>query len=145
MAQGVAVPGTHEDHPSPKAKNYINAEAGVWSWLTTVDHKRIGLMYLVSTLIAFALGGFFAILVRLELLTPKKTFMSGHMYNQAFTLHGAIMVFLFIIPSVPAAFGNFFLPIMLGTKDGTFPKLKLASFNIYLLVSCVALCARLLF
>ncbi|MBK7396965.1 MAG: cytochrome c oxidase subunit I [Myxococcales bacterium] len=131
MAQGVAVPGTHEDHPSPKAKNYINAEAGVWSWLTTVDHKRIGLMYLVSTLIAFALGGFFAILVRLELLTPKKTFMSGHMYNQAFTLHGAIMVFLFIIPSVPGALGNFLLPIMVGAKDVAFPKLNLMSLYLY--------------
>lgn len=130
MAQGVAVPGQHEA-PAPSGKNYINAEAGVWSWLTTVDHKRIGLMYLVSTMIAFGLGGFFALLVRLELLTPKKTFMSGHMYNQAFTLHGAIMVFLFIIPSVPGALGNFLLPIMVGAKDVAFPKLNLLSLYLY--------------
>jgi cytochrome c oxidase subunit I len=132
----VAVPGAgtekHEHgHGSPPGSNYWNAEKGLWSWLTTVDHKRIGIMYLMSTMIAFAMGGFFALLLRLELLTPRKTIMSPHMYNQAFTLHGAIMVFLFIIPSVPAALGNFFLPIMIGAKDVAFPKLNLLSLYLY--------------
>ncbi len=134
MAQGVAVPGAgtgHDEHGSPPGTNYINAKPGVWSWLTTVDHKRIGLMYLASTIVAFAMGGFFALLVRLELLTPRKTLMSPSMYNQAFTLHGAIMVFLFIIPSIPGALGNFFLPIMVGAKDVAFPKLNLLSLYLY--------------
>jgi cytochrome c oxidase subunit 1 len=137
MAQGVAVPGAgtekheHHGHGSPPGKNYWNTGEGIWSWLTTVDHKRIGIMYLVSTIIAFALGGTFALLLRLELLTPRKTFMSPHMYNQAFTLHGAIMVFLFIIPSIPGALGNFFVPIMIGAKDVAFPKLNLLSLYLY--------------
>ncbi|UQA57806.1 cytochrome c oxidase subunit I [Polyangium aurulentum] len=112
-------------------KNYLNQEAGVWSWLTTVDHKRIGIMYLVSVLVGFTFGGLFALLLRLELLTPKKTIMDASMYNQAFTLHGAAMVFLFIIPSVPAALGNFFLPIMIGAKDVAFPKLNLMSLYLF--------------
>jgi cytochrome c oxidase subunit 1 len=133
MAQGVAVPGagTEKHEHSAPGKNYLNAESGIWSWLTTVDHKRIGIMYLVSVLIAFSLGGFFALLVRLELLTSRKTIMSPHMYNQAFTLHGAIMVFLFIIPAIPGSLGNFFLPIMVGAKDVAFPKLNLLSLYLY--------------
>ncbi len=127
MAQAVA------DHPvtEQSGTNYINAQRGILSWLLTVDHKRIGLMYLVSTTIAFALGGFFALMLRLELLTPRKTFMDAATYNQAFTLHGAIMVFLFIIPAIPGALGNFVLPIMLGAKDVAFPKLNLLSLYLY--------------
>ncbi len=123
-AEGVA----QEEPDSPV--NYLNAQRGVWSWLTTVDHKRIGVMYLCSTVAAFFLGGVFALLVRLELLTPGRTIMNAETYNQAFTLHGAIMVFLFIIPSIPAALGNFLLPIMIGAKDVAFPKLNL--FSLYL-------------
>src|SRR5687768_15127298 len=115
------------DAGAPGEKNYLNAEKGIVSWLTTVDHKRIGIMYLVSTLTAFALGGFFALLLRLELINPGKDVMGADMYNQAFTLHGAIMVFLFIIPSVPGALGNFVLPIMIGAKDVAFPRLNLMS------------------
>jgi cytochrome c oxidase subunit I len=112
-------------------KNYFNAEKGIWSWLTTVDHKRIGLMYLVSTMTAFAIAGFFALLLRTELLHPGKDFMGKEQYNQAFTLHGSIMVFLFIIPAVPGAIGNFVLPMMIGAKDVAFPKLNLLSLYIY--------------
>ncbi|MBI2392319.1 MAG: cytochrome c oxidase subunit I [Deltaproteobacteria bacterium] len=143
----VAVPGAgteKHEHGSPPGSNYLNAQSGVWSWLTTVDHKRIGIMYLVSTLIAFALGGFFAILVRLELFTPRKTIMSPHMYNQAFTLHGAIMVFLFIIPSIPGSLGNFFLPIMIGAKDVAFPKLNLLSLYLYWIGALFALSSLVL-
>ena len=122
--------GAHGE-AAPEGTNYWNAKSGIWSWLTTVDHKRIGVMYLISTLTAFFLGGVFALLVRLELLTSKQTIMSADGYNKAFTLHGAIMIFLFIIPAVPGALGNFVLPIMLGAKDVAFPKLNLASLYIY--------------
>jgi|SoiMetStandDraft_5_1073268.scaffolds.fasta_scaffold09338_2 cytochrome c oxidase subunit 1 len=122
----------------PAELNYLNVTHGIRSWLLTLDHKRIGVMYLVSTLSAFLLGGIFALLVRTEHLTAGKTIMGADFYNQSFTLHGAIMVFLFIIPSIPAAFGNFVLPIMLGAKDVAFPRLNLMSY--YLWVTG-ALCA----
>ncbi|MDP3276689.1 MAG: cbb3-type cytochrome c oxidase subunit I [Deltaproteobacteria bacterium] len=112
---------------------YLTAGKGIKSWLLTVDHKRIGVMYLISVILAFFMGGMFALLVRLELFAPGRTIMSAEYYNRAFTLHGAIMVFLFIIPSVPGALGNFVLPIMLGTKDVAFPKINLLSFYIYVI------------
>ncbi len=112
-------------------RNYLNETRGIRSWLLTLDHKRIGVMYLVSTLTAFLLGGIFALLVRTEHLTPGQTIMDADFYNQSFTLHGAIMVFLFIIPSIPAAFGNFVLPIMLGAKDVAFPRLNLMSYYLW--------------
>jgi cytochrome c oxidase subunit 1 len=111
---------------------YLTAKRGIGSWLTTLDHKRIGLMYLTMVSIAFLVGGIFALLVRIELFTRGKTIIDGETYNRFFTLHGAVMVFLFIIPSVPAALGNFFLPIMIGAKDVAFPRLNLMSFYIYL-------------
>lgn len=127
-------------------KNYLNEDKGIWSWMTTVDHKRIGLMYLVSVMGAFLLGGVFALLVRIALLNPKHTFlgvtvMNAETYNKVFTLHGAIMVFLFIIPSIPAALGNFILPLMLGAKDVAFPRLNLASYYIYVFGALFAVTA----
>ncbi|NBX16910.1 MAG: cytochrome c oxidase subunit I [Proteobacteria bacterium] len=121
--------------------NYINAHKGIWSWMTTVDHKRLGLMYLVGVLGFFAVGGIFALLVRTQLLGPtngwntgkQEWLFSGDTYNKLFTLHGAVMVFLVIIPSIPASLGNFFLPLMLGAKDVAFPKLNLMSFYVYIL------------
>ena len=118
-------------HAAGEEASYLEASHGLRSWLITLDHKRIGVMYLVAILVAFLIGGLFALLVRTELLSPGKTIMGADTYNQVFTLHGAIMVFLFIIPSIPAALGNFFLPIMLGAKDVAFPRLNLASFYIY--------------
>jgi cytochrome c oxidase subunit 1 len=112
-------------------ENYLIAGKGIWSWLSTLDHKRIGVMYLISVILAFFMGGMFALLIRLELLSPGRTIMGAATYNRVFTLHGAIMVFLFIIPSIPAAMGNFVLPIMLGAKDVAFPRLNLMSFYIY--------------
>jgi cytochrome c oxidase subunit 1 len=117
----------HADHHDV---DYLHDGKGLKSWLTTVDHKRIGIMYLWSILFMFFLGGVFAMMIRLELLTPKQTIMSAETYNKVFTLHGAIMVFLFIIPSVPAALANFVLPLMLGAKDVAFPKLNLFSWYI---------------
>ncbi len=117
-----------EENP---VKNYLNATKGIKSWLTTVDHKRIGLMYLFSVVFFFFVAAMLAITLRLELLTPAKTFIEADTYNKIFTLHGAVMVFLFIIPSIPAALGNMFLPMMIGAKDVAFPRLNLASFYIY--------------
>lgn len=120
-------------------ENYLKVGKGIRSWLLTLDHKRIGIMYLISILTAFFAGGVFAVLLRLELLTPGRTIMGPDTYNRVFTLHGVIMVFLFIIPSIPAALGNFFLPIMLGAKDVAFPRLNLLSFYIYVLAAIIAL------
>ncbi|MFO0678705.1 MAG: cytochrome c oxidase subunit I [Polyangiaceae bacterium] len=111
--------------------NYLVATKGIKSWILTVDHKRIGLMYLAAVSFAFLLGGIFALLVRLELFSAGKTIVSGPTYNKLFTLHGAVMVFLFIIPSIPGSLGNFVLPMQLGAKDVAFPKLNLLSFYIY--------------
>ena len=120
-------------------KNYLNASKGIMSWLTTVDHKRIGIMYLVLILAAFLLGGMFAMLVRLELISPGEDFMSADTYNRFFTMHGIVMVFLFIIPSIPAALGNFVMPLMIGAKDVAFPKLNLASWYVFVIGALIAL------
>jgi cytochrome c oxidase subunit I len=129
------------DHPRPE-KNYLNENTSLWDWMTTVDHKRIGLMYLVGSLTFFLIGGIFALLVRLILLTPQhKMFgivIDAETYNKFFTLHGAIMVFLFIIPSIPGSLTNFVLPLMLGAKDVAFPRLNLASFYIYVVGAIMA-------
>jgi len=120
-------------------KHYWNATKGWKSWAFTVDHKRIGMMYLIAILTAFFLGGVFAILVRLELLTPQQTIVGAKTYNQLFTLHGTVMVFLFLVPSIPAALGNFFLPMQLGAKDVAFPKLNLLSFYVYVVGALFAI------
>ena len=114
--------------------NYITHTRGFMSWAFTLDHKRIGVMYLVSVLVSFFVGGVFALLVRTELLTPGQTIpgVTADVYNHFFTLHGAIMVFLVIIPSIPAALGNFIMPIMLGAKDVAFPRLNLFSYYLWI-------------
>ena len=117
-------------YPSP-SDNYLTYPRGILSWLFTLDHKRIGVMYLVSILGAFLLGGIFATLVRVELMSPEKTIVGPDVYNQLFTLHGAVMIFLFIIPGIPAALGNFVLPLMLGAKDVAFPRLNLCSLYLW--------------
>ena len=134
MANAVA----YEQKHSP---NYLNATKGIWSWMTTVDHKRIGVMYLISVMTAFMVGGIFALLIRIEHLTPKQTIMGAETYNRFFTLHGAIMVFLFIIPSIPAALGNFIMPLMLGAKDVAFPRLNLFSYYLWVSGATLALVA----
>jgi cytochrome c oxidase subunit 1 len=125
-------------HGDPDAM-YLDAKKGIGSWLFTLDHKRIGLMYLTMVSLAFLAGGTFALLLRIELFSRGKTIIDAETYNRFFTLHGAIMVFLFIIPSVPGALGNFFLPIMVGAKDVAFPRLNLLSFYLYLAGASVAL------
>ncbi len=109
-------------------ESYLTHGRGILSWLFTLDHKRIGVMYLVAITSSFFLGGVFALLVRTELLTSGPTIMTADTYNKMFTLHGAVMIFLFIIPGIPAAIGNFVLPLMLGAKDVALPRLNLTSF-----------------
>ncbi|MBU6375647.1 MAG: cytochrome c oxidase subunit I [Bdellovibrionales bacterium] len=119
-------------------ENYLNHSKGLWSWLKTLDHKRIGLMYLYTVLSYFLLGGLFALAIRMKLMFPGQTFMDLNTYNKFFTFHGAIMVFMVIIPAIPAALGNFVLPMMLGAKDVAFPRLNLASYYIYVLGALIA-------
>ncbi len=116
-----------------------NRYSGILSWLLTTDHKRIGLMYLVSIMFFFLVGVILGVLMRLELLTPGRTIMSAQEYNSLFTLHGVIMIFLFIIPGIPAAFGNFFLPIQIGARDVAFPRLNLLSYYVYVIGAVLAL------
>jgi cytochrome c oxidase subunit 1 len=125
--------------------SYLRHPRGVLSWLFTLDHKRIGLMYMISILAAFLLGGVFAVLIRMELMYPNKVAESQAAqitlvpreiftkdgYNQLFTIHGTVMIFLFLIPGVPAILGNFMLPLMLGAKDVAFPRLNLLSFYMW--------------
>ncbi len=119
--------------------NYLNAQKGVFSWLFTLDHKRIALLYLYSIISFFLVGASLGILMRLELLNPGRDLIGPQTYNEVFTLHGVIMIFLFIIPSIPAVFGNFMLPLMLGTDDVAFPKLNLLSWYLYILGAFFAL------
>lgn len=119
--------------------NYLVAKRGLLSWLLTVDHKRIGIMYLVGVCSVFLLGGIFAFAIRLELFSVGKDFISPDQYNTMFTLHGVIMVFLFVIPAIPGSLGNFFLPIQLGAADVAFPKLNLFSFYLWVTGLIIAL------
>ena len=123
--------------PHEPGKNYLNHSRGILSWALTLDHKRIGLMYMAAVLTFFFVGGVFAMLLRTELIKPGPTLFSTpekawDFYNHMFTLHGAVMVFLFIIPAVPAILGNFVLPMMLGAKDVAFPRLNLLSYYVYM-------------
>jgi cytochrome c oxidase subunit 1 len=115
------------------ALHYLNNGHGLASWLLTKDHKRIGILYLITVSIFFFLGGLMAVGIRLELATPAGDFVRADSYNKMFTLHGVIMVFFFLIPSIPAVLGNFLIPIMIGAKDLAFPKINLLSYYIYAL------------
>src|ERR1700683_550830 len=135
MAQALTHSEPHiGDRPRP-AKNYLNATTGIWSWMSTVDHKRIGVMYLIAVSSAFFIGGMFALMIPLTLLTPShklfgKVLIDADTYNRVFTLHGAIMVFLFIIPSIPGSLANFVLPLVLGAQDVGVARPTLASFHL---------------
>jgi cytochrome c oxidase subunit 1 len=124
---------------SAERKNYINAEYGIRSWLFTTDHKRIALLYLLSITLFFFIGGFYALLIRLELLTPQGDLMQADTYNKVFTMHGQIMVFFFLIPSIPAVLGNFLVPMMIGAKDLAFPRINLLSWYIYIVAGILYL------
>jgi cytochrome c oxidase subunit 1 len=112
-------------------QDYLNAEYGVRSWFFTLDHKRIAILYLISITLFFFVGGFFAVLLRLELMTPQGDIVTAETYNKLFTMHGAAMIFFFLIPSIPAVLGNFFVPMMIGARDLAFPRLNLLSWYLY--------------
>src|SRR6267142_1241200 len=119
--------------------DYLHDGTTVMSWLNTRDHKRVGVMFLVSVIVFFFVGGLFALLIRFKLLQPGPFFMDALSYNRMFTLHGVVMIFLFLIPAIPSAFGNFVLPLMLGARDVAFPRLNLFSYYLYLTGAAVAL------
>jgi cytochrome c oxidase subunit I len=112
-------------------QDYLNSETGLGSWFLTTDHKRIALLYLFSIVFMFFIGAIFATVIRIELLTPKGDFVQPDTYNKMFTMHGLVMIFFFLIPSIPAVLGNFLIPLMIGAKDVAFPKLNLLSWYIY--------------
>jgi cytochrome c oxidase subunit 1 len=115
-----------------KEVNFLTEKTGVLSWLLTTDHKRIGILYTFSITFFFFVGGLFALLMRLNLLTPTSQLVSSETYNKLFSMHGIIMVWFFLIPSIPNTLGNFLIPMMIGAKDVAFPKLNLASWYIYM-------------
>jgi cytochrome c oxidase subunit 1 len=117
----------------PVAKNYLNENSSIGSWLLTTDHKRIALLYLVSITFFFVIGGLAATLIRLHLMEPTGSLLNHDTYNKMFTLHGVVMVWFFLIPSIPTVLGNFLVPMMLGARDLAFPRLNLASWYIYIL------------
>ncbi|MCI0488268.1 MAG: cytochrome c oxidase subunit I [Blastocatellia bacterium] len=125
----------------PPQRHYLNAGYGVKSWLLTTDHKRIGLLYLASITLFFFLGGAFATIIRLELATPAGDLVSSENYNKFFTMHGVVMIFFFLIPSVPAVLGNFLIPLMIGAKDVAFPRLNLLSWYVYNIGAIITLYA----
>ncbi len=131
---------TTSTRESKPALHYLNHDKRIMSWIYTVDHKRIGLMYLATISIVFLVAGVLALLVRTELIAPGQTIVNADTYNQLFSLHGIMMVFLFIIPSVPAVMGNFAMPIQIGAKDVAFPRLNLASYYIFIIGGVLAVC-----
>jgi cytochrome c oxidase subunit 1 len=120
-------------------ENYLNKEYGIRSWLLTTDHKRIALLYLASITFFFFIGGFFALLIRLELLTPAGDLVQADTYNKLFSMHGQVMIFFFLIPSIPAVLGNFLVPLMIGAKDLAFPRINLLSWYLYIIAGIVYL------
>ncbi len=123
--------------------NYLNVSHTIKSWLLTKDHKRIAILYLISISVFFLLGGLEATMLRLELATPEGDLMSSDTYNKTFTQHGTLMIFFFLIPSIPATLGNFLLPIMIGARDLAFPRINLLSWYIYLVGGAFTLVALL--
>jgi cytochrome c oxidase subunit 1 len=125
-----------EAAPAPiarKPKNYLNASYTVRSWLLTVDHKRIAILYLLGVTLFFCIGGTAAVLFRLELMTPDGDLVESETYNKLFTLHGVMMVFFFLIPSIPAVLGNFLVPLMIGARDLAFPRINLLSWYLFMI------------
>jgi len=114
-------------------EHYLNADYGMRSWFFTTDHKRIALLYLISITFFFFIGGFFALLIRLELLTPQGDLVQADTYNKLFSMHGQVMIFFFLIPAVPAVLGNFLIPMMIGAKDLAFPRINLLSWYLFII------------
>ena len=123
--------------------NYLNAQYGIRSWLLTTDHKRIALLYLASITFFFLIGGISAVLIRIHLIEPQGALLQPATYNKMFSIHGIIMVFFFLIPSIPAVMGNFFVPMMVGARDLAFPRINLLSWYIYAVAGLFAVYATI--
>jgi cytochrome c oxidase subunit 1 len=136
------------DAPPPSATigrpdNYLTSGHTIRSWLITTDHKRIGVLYLISITFFFVLGAIAAGLIRLSLVVPDGSIFSNDFYNKLFTLHGVIMVWFFLVPSIPNTLGNFLLPLMIGARDVAFPRLNLLSWYIFMAASLFTLFAMI--
>jgi cytochrome c oxidase subunit I len=129
--------------PESSRVHYLNANYGIKSWLLTTDHKRIALLYLGSITLMFFVGGAFAVLMRLHLIEPQGALVEPDTYNKLFTMHGVIMVFFFLVPSIPATLGNFLVPMMIGARDLAFPRLNLLSWYIYIIGAIFTLYAAI--
>ena len=129
------------DRVQDPPKNYLNETYGIKSWLLTLDHKRIGIMYLITMTAFFLVGSLFAGLIRIELMTAEGDLVQAETYNKLFTMHGVVMIFFFLIPSIPAALGNFFIPLQIGARDVAFPRLNLLSYYIYTAAGLIAVLA----
>lgn len=132
---------SNDPHEEPAKSSYLTAGYSIWSWLFTIDHKRIGILYLIFLTVFFAVGGMFAGLIRFNLISPHGAILENDQYNRVFTAHGVIMLFMFLIPAVPGVMGNFFIPIMVGAKDMAFPKLNLASWYVWMIGASFAVWA----
>jgi cytochrome c oxidase subunit 1 len=119
--------------------NYLNARYGIKSWLLTLDHKRIGLLYLGTITVMFLVGGIAATMMRLNLIEPQGALVEPETYNKLFSTHGIVMVFFFLVPSIPATLGNFLIPLMIGARDVAFPKLNLLSWYVFVTGCCLML------
>jgi cytochrome c oxidase subunit 1 len=128
----------------PSYLEYKGKHTGILGWILSTDHKRIGILYLISLSVFFLAGATFGFLMRLELIAPGRTIMDAQTYNSIFTLHGVIMIFLFVIPGIPAVFGNFMLPILIGAKDVAFPRINLMSWYMYAIGGLLAIISILL-
>jgi cytochrome c oxidase subunit 1 len=125
-------------------ETYLNARYSLLSWLLTKDHKRIAILYMISITFFFLIGGAAATILRIHLITPHGEFLQAENYNKTFTLHGVMMVFFFLIPSIPAVFGNFLVPLMIGAKDLAFPKINLLSWYLFIIGGFLAFSAMVL-
>jgi cytochrome c oxidase subunit 1 len=126
-----------------KRRHYLNEGYTVASWIFSTDHKRVAILYLIAITLFFFVGGFAAVIFRLHLLTPEGALLQPETYNKLFTVHGLVMVFFFLIPSVPAVLGNFLVPLMIGAKDLAFPKLNLASWYVFIVGGLLMVCSTL--
>ncbi len=130
-SKATAPPAGEFERADGSRAHYLNIKYGVASWLFTRDHKRIAMLYLASITLFFFLGGAMAVLIRMELLTPQGDLLQAETYNRVFTMHGVVMIFFFLIPSIPAVLGNFLVPMMIGARDLAFPRINLLSWYIY--------------
>jgi cytochrome c oxidase subunit 1 len=131
---------TYQPAARPR-ETYLNAGYHVKDWLLTLDHKRIAILYLISITGFFFIGGIFATIIRIELLTPKGDLVSSETYNKLFTMHGIVMVFFFLIPSIPATLGNFLVPLMIGARDLAFPRINLLSWYVFMVGGIITMVA----